>query len=229
MLDTSRFDLVRVLSAQPLFAEIERADLYRIAEGSRLRRLARGDIVLRQGEVCDALHVVLSGQVKLFVLSPAGQEKEVVGPGLSFGDAQLFQRRSCTASAQALAETHLLSVQRQAVLEEVQRNSRFAMRMLAGLSRRTLGLEHNLQAQTLQSGAQRVVSYLLGHHDEAAPAKGSQTVSLKVTKATIASLLSLTPEYFSRVLRELEQAGLIEVAKRDIRIVDRARLAVLQG
>ena len=51
------------------------------------------------------------------------------------------------------------------------------------------------------------------------------TVSLPVSKATVASRLSLTPEYFSRVLHELEAAGLIEVDKRDIRILDARRMA----
>ena len=55
--------------------------------------------------------------------------------------------------------------------------------------------------------------------------RGEVTVSLPVSKATLASRLSLTPEYFSRVLRELEEARLIEVDKRDIRILDAARLA----
>jgi CRP-like cAMP-binding protein len=50
------------------------------------------------------------------------------------------------------------------------------------------------------------------------------TVSLPVSKATIASRLSLTPEYFSRVLHELEADGLIEIDKREIRILDVARL-----
>jgi len=48
-------------------------------------------------------------------------------------------------------------------------------------------------------------------------------VSLPVSKATIASRLSLTPEYFSRVLHELEAEGLIEIDKRDICILDPAR------
>jgi CRP-like cAMP-binding protein len=51
------------------------------------------------------------------------------------------------------------------------------------------------------------------------------TVSLPVSKATIASRLSLTPEYFSKVLHELEAEGLIEIDKRDIRIIDVQRLS----
>jgi len=51
------------------------------------------------------------------------------------------------------------------------------------------------------------------------------TVSLPASKAIIASRLSLTPEYFSHVLHELEAKGLIQIDKRDIRILDVQRLA----
>ena len=54
---------------------------------------------------------------------------------------------------------------------------------------------------------------------------GIVTVSLPVSKATVASRLSLTPEYFSRVLHQLESEGLIEIARREIRILDVRRLA----
>lgn len=50
-------------------------------------------------------------------------------------------------------------------------------------------------------------------------------VSLPVSKATLASRLSLTPEYFSRVLHELEAKGLIQVDNRDIHILDAGGLA----
>lgn len=46
-----------------------------------------------------------------------------------------------------------------------------------------------------------------------------------MSKATIASRLSLTPEYFSRVLHELESRGLIELDRRDIRIPDARKLS----
>jgi len=73
---------------------------------------------------------------------------------------------------------------------------------------------------------QRVIGYLLRDQSVEDCASGEVfTVSLPVSKATIASRLSLTPEYFSRVLHELEAARLIEVDKRDIRILDAKRLA----
>jgi len=103
------------------------------------------------------------------------------------------------------------------------------LRMLAGISRRLHGLVHDVQAYALHSGMQRVIGYLLRDQVVEDCATGEViTVSLPVSKATIASRLSLTPEYFSRVLHELEAAGLIRIDKRDIQILDARRLASFQ-
>ncbi len=232
MLDTRSFDLVRYLARLPLFSDIGEEALQHLAAGSSMRSCERGQMVFRQGDPCEHFHVVASGQVKLFVISPAGQEKivEIVGPGGSFAEALMFLGRPCMVSAQALAETLLVSVSRQAVMAELGRDHQFALRMLAGLSRRLHGLVHDVQAYALQNGAQRVIGYLLNQGDAEDCVSGECiTVSLPVSKAAVASRLSLTPEYFSRVLRELEEARLIEVDKRDIRIIDPKRLAAYPG
>ncbi len=224
MLDTRPFDIPRFLRVLPLFSDLQPAEVERLAQGCRLGRLERGEMVFHVGDPCDGFHVVVMGQVKLFVISPAGQEKviELIGPGHSFAEALMFLGKPCMVNAQALADTLLLTVDRAAVMREVEQDGRFALRMLAGLSRRLHGLVADVQAYALQSGIQRVIGYLLRDLPDEA---GTVTVSLPVSKATLASRLSLTPEYFSRVLRELEEARLIEVDKRDIRILDAARLA----
>lgn len=233
-MDLNRFDLPRYLSVLPLFAEMNPAELQRLAQGCQLRRLARGDMVFRVGEPCDGFHVTVIGQVKLFAISPAGQEKviELIGPGNSFAEAIMFMDKPYIINAQALSDTLLLSVGKRTVLDEIALDPRFALRMLAGISRRLHGLVHDVQAYALHSGIQRVIGYLLrdlaDHDGSDARDAQSLTVSLPVSKATIASRLSLTPEYFSRVLHELESAGLIEVDKRDIRILDTQRLARYQ-
>ena len=231
MLETRNFDIPRFLSVLPLFSDLSPPEVARLAEGCHLRRFDRGEMVFRMGEPCDAFHVVVTGQVKLFVLSPTGQEKviELIAPGHSFAEALMFLGKPCLVNAQALADSLLLTVHRHTVTEELQRDPRFALRMLAGLSRRLHGLVHDVQAYALQNGVQRVIGYLLRDQEPRDGANGEVlTVSLPVSKATVASRLSLTPEYFSRVLRELEAARLIEVDKRDIRILDVKRLADYQ-
>ena len=110
-------------------------------------------------------------------------------------------------------------------LPEIERDARFSLRMLAGISRRLHGLVRDVEDYTLFTGAQRIIGYLLRDVDDNAEPGAPITVALPVSKATVASRLSLTPEYFSRVLHELESEGLIEIDKRDIRIRDPQRLA----
>ena len=227
-MDTRVFNVPRYLAVLPLFSDLSPRELERLAQGCQLRRLARGDTVFRVGEPCQEFHVTVTGQVKLFALSPSGQEKviEIVGPGSSFAEALMFTGRPYIINAQALTDTLLLSVSKQAVLAEIEADPRFALRMLGGISRRLHGLVHDVEAYALHSGVQRVIGYLLRNQEAEDCVSGEVfIVSLPVSKATVASRLSMTPEYFSRVLGELEAAGLIEVDKRDIRILDVQRLS----
>ena len=225
-MDIAQFDLPRYLSMLPLFQEMKPPELQRLAQGSRLRQLARGDDVFHIGEPCNEFHVTVSGQIKLFAISPAGQEKiiEIIGPGNSFAEALMFTDKPYFISAQALTDTLLLSVSKQSVLQEIETDSRFCMRMLAGLSRRLHGLVNDVQAYALHSGVERVIGYLMRDLPEDG-GEAAASVLLPVSKASIASRLSMTPEYFSKVLRELEDKGLIEVDKREIRIPEPARLS----
>ena len=225
------FDVPRYLSVLPLFNDLNPEELKHLAEGCVLRRLARSDMVFRMGDPCGEFHVVVTGQVKLFVLSPAGQEKvvELLSAGQSFAEAIMFTDRPYILSAQTLTDTLLLSVSKRAVFAEIERDHRFALRMLAGLARRMHGLVHDVEAYALHSGLKRVIGFLLRDQTlEGCEPSEVRTVSLPVSKATIASLLSLTPEYFSRVLHDLESRGLIKIDRRDIRIIDANRLTAYQ-
>ncbi len=206
-------------------------ELKRLAEGCTLIRLERGKSVFRMGEPCEEFYVVVLGQIKLFVISPTGVEKviELCGPGCSFAEAVMFLEMPYIVNSQTLSDTLLLRIDKTAVLREIQNDWRFSLRMMAGLSRRLHGLIKDVEAYSLHSGVQRVIGYLLSDlRSESEGQAISATVSLPVSKASIASRLSLTPEYFSRVLHELESAGLLRVDKRDIHIADTGKLANYQ-
>ncbi len=231
-MDLEKFNLPRYLATLPLFSNMRDEELQRLATGCQLRRVERGKVIFRTGDPCHEFHVNVLGQVKLFVISPTGTEKvvELVGPGNSFAEAVMFMGVPYVLSAQTLTDSLILSIEKDVVLREIGASPEFALRMLAGLSRRLHGLIKDVEAYALHSGVQRVIGYLLGDDnlDETENASQAITVSLPVSKAAIASRLSLTPEYFSRVLNELETAGLIHGDKRDIHITDTARLATYQ-
>jgi CRP-like cAMP-binding protein len=117
-------------------------------------------------------------------------------------------------SADALDDTLLLHVSKAAVFEMLERDQRFARKMLAGLSRRLHGLICDVEAYSLRSGAQRVIGYLLKDEKLA----DGDCITLPVGKAVLASRLNLTPEHFSRILHELVDGGMIEVDGKAITI-----------
>jgi CRP-like cAMP-binding protein len=227
-MEIGEFNIPRFLAVLPLFGDLSPAELNRVAQGCQVRRLARGETIFRYGEPCEEFHVVVMGQVKLYAISPAGQEKviELVAPGHSFAEALMFTGKPYILNAQALVNSLLLTVSKHVMLVEIERDPRFSLKMLAGISRRLHGLVHDIESGALHSGMQRVIGYLLRERQVEDCSTGEvYTVSLPVSKATIASRLSLTPEYFSKVLHELEAEKLIEIDKRDIRIIDVPRLA----
>jgi len=219
-----RIPVERFLANLPLFRQLDRAELSRLAAGTTEITAPRGTVLFRRGDSCEGFHVIVYGRIKLAVHAPDGGEKviELMGPGQSFGEAVMFLEKPYVVTATALADTKLLLVARQAVLEEIDRDPRFARRMLAGLSVRLHHLVSDLEAISLHSGMQRVIGYLLGQSHEAG--MGRRRFTLPARKGVIASRLNLTQEHFSRVLHELAEQGLISVDKLDIRIRDAVKL-----
>jgi CRP-like cAMP-binding protein len=214
------------LANVPLFKELAPVEIDLIAAGTTELHVPRGEILFNKGAACTGFHLVIYGQVKLSFVTPQGSEKvvEIVGPGYSFGEALMFMDRPYVLMAQALADSLLLHVSKEAVYSGLEHDTAFARKMLAGLSRRLHGLITDVESYSLQSGTQRVIGYLLRQDEDQASAAAPYTVTLPTSKAIVASRLNLTPEHFSRILHELTGAGLISVEGRDVVIQDVARL-----
>lgn len=218
------------LANLPLFREIAPDELERIAAGTRDIHAARGDVLFRKGDPCNGFHVIVYGHVKLAFTSSGGDEKvvQLFGPGQSFGEALMFMEAPYVVYAQTLADTLLLHIDKSVVFAEIDREPRFARKMIAGLSRRLHGLMHDLEAYSLHSGTQRVIGYLLRADPDHALDENAQ-IKLPTSKTIIASRLNLTPEHFSRILHELAVEKLIEVDGRTVRILDLERLRAYEG
>ncbi|RJG09364.1 Crp/Fnr family transcriptional regulator [Massilia cavernae] len=224
---TSKIDPREFLRRLPLFADFTPDELQDIAAGTQELHVPRGKTIFHRGDACRGFHIVVYGQVKLGFLSARGDEKiiEIVGPGSSFGEALMFMEKPYIVGATALADTMLLHIAKEAVFETLERNPAFARRMLAGMSRRLHGLIKDVESYSLRSGSQRIVGYLLKNEPDG---DGAQ-VTLEVSKKLLASRLNLTPEYFSRVLHDLTEQGMIAVQGRQVTILDVGRLRTYEG
>jgi len=214
------------LATLPLFADLSPEQIDLLAQATTELHLPRGRVVVERGESCSGLHAVIYGDVKLSIVSSEGDEKvvELIGPGQSFGEAPLFMERPYMTQAETLADSMLLHISKHALFAQIERNPGFARRMLASMSRRLHGLISDVESYTLRTGSQRIVSYLL--KDD--PPQGAQ-VTLAARKKMIASRLSLSPEYFSRVLHDMAHRGMVGIAGRSITILDIERLRAYEG
>lgn len=222
----------------PLLRDASTEEVERMAAGTRRTYAQKGEALFRRGDACEGFWIVLYGQVKLSVTSPQGMEKviEIVGPGLTFGEAIMFMEMPYVVSAQTLADSLLLHVSKRTVFTELERNPAFARKMLAGLSRRLHGLIRDVESYSMRSGTERVIGFLMridsnenGDAGEGAVENPVSTLMLPASKVTIASRLNLTPEHFSRILHDLMAAGLIEVHGKSIRVPDMQRLRDFQA
>ncbi|MDQ9171205.1 Crp/Fnr family transcriptional regulator [Oxalobacteraceae bacterium R-40] len=209
------------LAQLPLFNELEETELAQIAEHTTELHVAKGDRIFERGDPCTGFHTVVYGRVKLFFTSSQGNEKvvEIIGPGHSFGEALMFMNKPYIVTAQAVADTMLLHVAKDAIMNEIERHPGFACKMLAGLSRRLHGLICDVEAYSLNSGTQRVIGYLLKEIQQ-----DGEKVDLPTSKTVVASRLNLTPEHFSRILHDLAEQSFIEVNGREITIVSVEKL-----
>ncbi len=226
-MSTNKIRIQDFLSRVPLFNELGPEELDNIALGTTEVQAARGEIVFHRGDPCIGFHTVVYGQIKLMFVSPMGGEKVVrlIGPGDSFGEALMFMDKAYIVTAQALADTLLLHVDKVVLYNELDRRPGLARKMLAGLSQRLHALISDVEAYSLRSGTERVIGYLL----KGEPCEDGQQLRLETSKTVIASRLNLTPEHFSRILHDLNANGLIKVKGREITILDSNKLSAYQG
>lgn len=212
------------LAGVPLFTALDAAALARLAAATTRRTLARGETLFRKGDPATGMYVVVYGEIQLMTITPArgARLSGIVGPGQSFGEPVMFLERTALVEARAASDALLLHLPKAAVFEEIEHNPKFARRMIAGLSQRIERLVRELDRLALGNGSERFVAYLLRRgHDGTAPL----VVTLPAAKAAIASQLNLTPEHFSRILNDLQQAGLLQVEGRRITVPRPDRLS----
>lgn len=210
-----------------LFAALDETQRARLAAHMRTRPFETGEPLFSQNEAAPTFFVLQSGAVKLYRLSPAGQEKimRLIGAGQSFAESILFmQVPRYPVHAAGVRAGRLLAVEREAFLGVLRESFETCLAVMAQMTARIQSHWDEIEALSFANSHYRVVHYLLG----LVPQHATRALSVKLParKALIAAQLAMTPETFSRVLRALADIGLIEVHGGEVRIRD---LALLRG
>ena len=216
--------MIQELKRNLLFARLTEAQLKRVATHAQRLRLDEGEALFEQGDPATRFYLLLSGQIKLYRLSPAGNEKviEIVVPGQTFAEALMFlEQPAYPVGAQALQPVELISLDARDFLSMLSESVSTCFVLMADMSKRLRRLIGEIDDLTLHSATCRVAGYLLAQMSD------SPNFSLKVPKQVLASRLSVKPETFSRIIKQLSKDGVVEVKGSQVRIQDRAALQQL--
>ena len=215
-----------LLARIPLLEGLSAEELARVARGTREVRIAKHDMLFHRGDKCNGLYLLVFGQVKLAFTSQQGTDKviDVIEPGDSFGESFMFLDRPYPYYAQALADSLLLHVSRAAIDHELENDHRFMRTMLANMARQLHDVVGDVESYSLQTGEQRVISYLMQQLAAGQLEADTATIELPTIKGVIASRINLTHEHFSRIMHSLHERGLLTVKGRKVLIPSVSRL-----
>ena len=195
------------------------------------RILHRGDRLFHQGARFDSIYMVRSGAVKACAANRCGDE-QVTGfytPGNLVG-LDAIQNGRHVSSAIALETTSVCCLDYETLCRMSGRFPHVLRRLLAKMSQRIRANERRLAMLAMRGANQRMASFLVGLVD-ISRCRGLQRneILLPMSRADIASYLVLAVETVSRSLSSQREAGLIEVRRNRIRILDETALRALAG
>src|SRR5436190_15181373 len=101
---------LRLLADVPLFSGIPDAELREIGRALQRVELQPGEVLYRQGEQANGMHVITTGAVGVYARLPAGRELELgaLGVGEVVGELALLDGSTRTATVRALEPTSAL-------------------------------------------------------------------------------------------------------------------------
>lgn len=220
--------IVEILERLSSFNGLSRETLQRLASGARQFSIARDEPLFRKADPALALHVVVGGQIKLYLPLANHMEKGVAlaGPGECIGVAAVYLGMPHPFSAVAKKDSHLIAVDRDLLVRQASQDAGLACRLLGAVAQHKLALMHDMESCTPRSSLQRVSCYLLQHSPH--PRAKSYDIVLPTTKREIAAKLNLAQETLSRVFNQLVAEEAIEVRGRVIRVCNSEKLQALK-
>ena len=207
----------------PYFQRLDDAQLEQIRPLVTERDYDRGEIVILEGDDCEAIYFVKTGRVKVFKTSPEGREQvlRIMKPGDTFNEVPVFDGGPNPASVEALdpASLYVLpSDEMQRLMLEIPAVSKNVIRILASRLRHLVELVEDLSFRHVTG---RVAKILLQHSVDASSGGG------RLTQQEMATMAGTAREMVGRALKGLEQTGAIKVERGRIVIVDKNALEKL--
>ncbi|RDI16385.1 Crp/Fnr family transcriptional regulator [Lentzea flaviverrucosa] len=191
-------------------------------------RFSRGQKIFTQGDSGQQLYIVHSGKVKIGRCTAEGREHllSICGPADMFGELSVLDPGPRAATATAVTDVSLLSVDGAALREQIKAHPELAVHMLRVLARRVRRSNTKVGDVIFADVPGRVAKTLL----ELAmrfgePDKSGTKLDHELSQQEIAQYIGASRETVNKVLSHFAHRGWLQVNYKSALILDPARLA----
>ncbi|MGI9516058.1 MAG: Crp/Fnr family transcriptional regulator [Pirellulaceae bacterium] len=220
------------LSKCDLFSRLHPDQIRQMESVSRLKKFKRGETVYLPADDADGVMLVVSGRIKICHVTPEGKQSILVfvEPGEIFGELSLVDPTCRQEYSETTENSQLVLIPR----EEVQRCMRMHPDLTLGITKliglRRQRVERRLRHLLFHSNRERLVYLLLELIEQyGRRVDDGFELSIKLSHQEMANIIGSTRETVTVVLGELQKEGMIQIARRRVKIVDLDRLAAQVG
>jgi len=215
LIEVSKEQKLEILQNNPYFNELSKDVLKTILPFIRLREYKRGDMLFWEGSPCSGLHIIESGSVKLYRISPVGRQYiiAVMTDGATCNEVPAFDGGTNPVNVEALETSRVWVIAPKILRDLVSSNPEFALKILGRFGqnlRRLISKISEMAFYQVTHRLARLISEL--PNDEAQP---------YWTQEQLAARLGTVREVVARSMKELEKSGAIRVEDKRIRVKDR--------
>lgn len=219
-----------MLARIPLFSRVSPDDRARLASAAQIRAYDRGDAVFQEGDDSDHFMVVITGRVKVFKRTPAGNDRilELFGPGGPVGAVAAYEARPFMASAEALEPTTCLVIPRHAFFQLLEQHPSLVRGLLGSLSLRLVELTTRLAELTGGRIESRFARLFLKLADQLGrPERGGTFIPLALGRQELADMTGTTIETCIRIMSRWGKDEVLRTEKDGFVVVNRGALDAL--
>lgn len=216
-----------ILKRVPLFNKIEDKELEKIAEISHLKKYRKDEDILSEGEIGDALYILVSGVVKVFRRSSDGRIKTlaILEKGDFLGEMAILDREIRSANVRVVEDTEMLVINKRDFEASLRNNPQIAFKIMEVLCARLRDADEQIESLTFQNVSGRLVIVLL----DLAEKHGVRTekgikIDMELTHQELSEMVGTAREVVSRILNDFRKSNCIDVERHYITITDREEL-----
>ncbi|MGQ9546320.1 MAG: Crp/Fnr family transcriptional regulator [Dehalococcoidia bacterium] len=222
MLNTSSSRLFEAVWETRLFNQLNNEQVKELATLTSVRYVRKGTYFVREGQTIRHLFLIHKGRTKLFRYSASGKTITVgvISDREPLLLSTLFTQKPCWATAQALIDTTVLSVEKERIIPFIEKNASVAILIAGILSGQVARAYERLRDMVAETAEYRIYKTLRMLSERLG-------LTLLFTPKEIDALSGTTTETALRVFSRIKKQNIIHTSRGKITIVNPARLLSL--